>query len=432
LSVVDSVTESASRWLASRSTRRSFLGRMGRTAVFVASGSTMAMVLGADEAHARVCGQSGVSPKCPTYDCNDVWGWCWYANGCCAGGALKKICDCCAVNWPNVHGYCPSGTNVKCIVESCGTDPRVQVVSLVQLPYDDPVTLSAAATRAARGNGSTEHVYVVAADQPLWAAVVRPLSLLSGSGVLLSGGRLAASTVSELQRLGVRRATLVGPTASPGLERYGITVDRRGQSHSVEQFSLEVASVFRSGGTRSAFVSRATAETAVPASAAAAAAGKPLIIGTSTNPGFDRVYLAGWEASAEGSRLPGAYPLWSDNLPALAVELADAAVVLEGGDMSSVVLAPSLSPAVLSFGGPALLHSPGTIDGARDWLFARRSQLRRIALSGAGGALSTASYYELQSLANGFDAHRLIGVGGQGLPVIEQPLAERPIGRARI
>jgi hypothetical protein len=94
--------------------------------------------------------------------------------------------------------------------------------------------------------------------------------------------------------------------------------------------------------------------------------------------------------------------------------------------------APSLSPAVLSFGGPALLHSPGTIDGARDWLFARRSQLRRIALSGAGGALSTASYYELQSLANGFDAHRLIGVGGQGLPVIEQPLAERPIGRARI
>ena len=48
----------------------------------------------------------------------------------CAGGALKKICDCCRANHPNVHGYCPSGTNVLCIVESCGADPRVQVVAL--------------------------------------------------------------------------------------------------------------------------------------------------------------------------------------------------------------------------------------------------------------------------------------------------------------
>ena len=71
-----SVIEAASRWLASRSTRRSFLGKLGRGAVLVAGGSTLATLLVGDEAEARVCGQSGVSPKCPTYDCegDGVWG----------------------------------------------------------------------------------------------------------------------------------------------------------------------------------------------------------------------------------------------------------------------------------------------------------------------------------------------------------------------
>ena len=127
-------TETAARWLAGRTTRRSFLGRFGRGAVLVAGGTSLASILTTQEAEARVCGQSGVSEKCATYDCDDVWGWCWYATGCCAGGALKKICDCCRVNYPNVHGYCPSGTNVLCIVESCGADPRVQVVTVRRLP----------------------------------------------------------------------------------------------------------------------------------------------------------------------------------------------------------------------------------------------------------------------------------------------------------
>src|SRR5687767_4760921 len=110
--------EHLGRWTAARSTRRSFLGRMGKVAVMVASGPAVATLL-ADQAEARVCGQSGVSPKCATFDCDAVWGWCWYANGCCAGGLLKKICDCCEFAYPNVHGYCPTGHNVKCIVESC-------------------------------------------------------------------------------------------------------------------------------------------------------------------------------------------------------------------------------------------------------------------------------------------------------------------------
>ena len=86
---LDKLTESAARWLAGRQTRRSFLGRLGRGAMLVAGGSTLATLLLDQEAEARVCGQSGVSPKCDTYDCGDVWGWCWYASGCCAGGELK-------------------------------------------------------------------------------------------------------------------------------------------------------------------------------------------------------------------------------------------------------------------------------------------------------------------------------------------------------
>jgi hypothetical protein len=33
---------------------------------------------------------------------------------------------------------------------------------------------------------------------------------------------------------------------------------------------------------------------------------------------------------------------------------------------------------------------------------------------------------------NGFEAHLLIGVSGQGLPVISQPESERPLGKARL
>lgn len=50
---------------------------------------------------------------------------------------------------------------------------------------------------------------------------------------------------------------------------------------------------------------------------------------------------------------------------------------------------------------------------------------------GSTGPLDTRGVYEVQSLVNGYDAHRLSGVAGQGQPVYEQPLAEREIGRAR-
>jgi hypothetical protein len=65
-------------------------------------------------------------------------------------------------------------------------------------------------------------------------------------------------------------------------------------------------------------------------------------------------------------------------------------------------------------------------------MFAHRSGFRQVYVAGANGALDNDGYYETQSLVNGFEAHLLVGVAGQGLPVIPQPESERPLGRARV
>ncbi len=68
---IDGAVERVGRWTAARTTRRSFLHRLGQLAVFVAAGPTIAGLL-IREAQARVCGQSGVTPKCDTFDCTGV------------------------------------------------------------------------------------------------------------------------------------------------------------------------------------------------------------------------------------------------------------------------------------------------------------------------------------------------------------------------
>ncbi|MGI9597387.1 MAG: hypothetical protein ACR2QK_14585, partial [Acidimicrobiales bacterium] len=60
---LDGTVERLGRWTAARTTRRSFLHRLGQLAVFVAAGPTIAGLL-IREAQARVCGQSGITPKC--------------------------------------------------------------------------------------------------------------------------------------------------------------------------------------------------------------------------------------------------------------------------------------------------------------------------------------------------------------------------------
>ena len=73
---LDGAVERVGRRLAARHTRRGFLDRMAKLALLVAGGPTLATFL-AERAEARVCGQSGVTGKCPTFDCTgpgDVWG----------------------------------------------------------------------------------------------------------------------------------------------------------------------------------------------------------------------------------------------------------------------------------------------------------------------------------------------------------------------
>lgn len=442
--------EHAGRWLAGRTTRRSFLGKLGQTAVLVAGGEAMANLLLADPAEARVCGQSGVALLCPTYDCDDVWGWCWYATGCCADGGLKTICDCCAVDFPNVHGYCPTGTNVKCIVESCGADPRVQTRDLVRLPFDDAAALAAGVSSVRWPKGGAPSVIVADAD-PLVAAVVAPFAVAMERPLLLATPEgITSRTAAELQRLGARQATLVGrrlgAATEAALRRYGVRSERWGTASSTEALSVEVAQFLRTtkGALRQFCVAGADmAVLAGVAGAAAASRGYPLLLGvdaavasaTGPQPRAVVSYMVGPEAAAAAGRVPGGFPAVGPGLEGTAARVARM-LVAEGARPTGAAVAPSSAagPAagMAAVGGPLLLHASGRLDGARDALFAIRDSLRRAAAGGAGGALDDRGYYELQSIVNGFEAHKLIGVAGQGLPVIPQPDAERPLGRARV
>ena len=224
---IDRIGEAASRWLASRTSRRSFLGTTGKAALVVAGGSGLAGVF-ASRAEARLCGQSGVSPKCPTFDCvgpDVAWGWCWYASpGCCSNGGLKKICDCCKTNHPNVQGYCPDGTSVYCIVESCLEDPRVQTVHVDRYVGSDAIDVSLARS-AQRKAGSASTVVMANGLDPWVAAIAAPVASALGAPLLLddpSGTR--HGTREELVRLGADRIVIVGPGLDalhrlPGVER---------------------------------------------------------------------------------------------------------------------------------------------------------------------------------------------------------------------
>jgi hypothetical protein len=442
---VNDAVEHAGRWTAARSTRRSFLGRVGRLGVLLAAGPALAELL-TDVAGARVCGQSGVSPLCPTYDCDDTWGWCWYAQGCCAGGALKKICDCCGVNWPNVHGYCPSGTNVKRIVESCGTDPRLQTVVVRRLPAEGYDTL-AAAVRGERFPGGSAAVVLSDRSWPLADAVAHPVAAVLGAPVLGVGrGPLGGGTLAELRRLGTSDVTIVGAALPSSLDAslraQGFAVERVGTAPDLGPFSEQVANWIRTvnGADRTVCVADGglSGAAAPVATSFAAGGGLPLVVGMSAAARVGTPsYLIGPELAGRTRQLPGSRALNGGSVAALSVVLADEAMAAGLATPQRLVLAPRTLPglvALAGLGAPVVLHSPGTLDGARDWLFrrqARYGRATRVELLGSSGALGTGAYKELQSILNGFEAHRLVGGGGQGLPVIPQPPSERPIGRAR-
>ncbi len=451
---VDRIGEAAARWLASRTSRRSFLGTTGKAALVAAGGSGLAQVF-ASQAQARQCGQSGISPKCPTFDCvgsDVVWGWCWYASpGCCSNGGLKKICDCCKTNHPNVQGYCPDGSAVYCMVESCLEDPRVQTVPVERYVGGDAVDVSLARS-AQRKAGSASTVVVANGLDPLVSAVAAPVASMLGVPLLLAdpdGERPGVH--EEIDRLGVKRLLLVGGGLSGlrslrGVESIAPDGDAPSVSVAVARWFVErspLKSVVCVGASANA------RRFAASAGAYAAVRNVPLLVGASAaralrdelGNGF-ALLLIGNEMTDESfpdapgsggvDRLPGADPSLVSQV--LADRLFTKVPV---GTFALVVVADAsahTAVGALPAGGVVVVHGNGAIDPAlRDWLIANRRRFSLADLLQTGvGSLPDEGVYDLQSAVNGYETRFLVGKDGQGLPVVAQPMEERELGKAKL
>lgn len=441
LTGLDRLVERAGRWTAKRSTRRSLLGKLGKAAVLVGGGPALATLI-ADPADARVCGQSGVSPRCPTFDCGDVWGWCWYATGCCAGGGLKKICDCCRYRHPNVHGYCPPGTNVLCIVESCGQDPRVMRVPLERLVTDDADEVASRVRRATFPAGASA-IAIADAQDPLFGAIAVAAAAIIGIPVLhVPRFRLGEVHLRAITATGAIHAVILGSQLPNEIDHqlagYGIKVERLGSNTDPAGFSAEIAAEMqRRAGPRNsvAITDSGVSLASAPAAAAFAAAGRyPLIVGADTRRAGGGLYLVGPELAPRAADLAGAAVISGGSPQEVAVNLARMARA-EGRGTGRLALTTAGSPvamALASLGGPLLFHDPGALGHPRDYIIGNRSGLTSAWLAGRAGTMPSPAIWQLQSALNGFDVQNLRGVGGQGLPVIPQPVSERPIGRARV
>ncbi len=443
---LDNTVERLGRWTAARTTRRSFLNRLGQLAVFVAAGPTIAGLL-IREAQARVCGQSGVTPKCDTFDCTgpgDVWGWCWYASdGCCRNDGLKKICDCCTVDYPNVHGYCPSGTNVRCIVESCGNDPRVLNVTLTPIEWSGATGYHHAAIRAsmAADNSSTRRV-VVADDADRWMQYIA--APLAGTlGVPLLGIAATGPTDEDLAllaELGATEVVAVGPVA--GLSVFtdaSITIDQvtTGADHGTisQEVATRITAINDINRTVTVETTGLSAEAAPVAAAFAALGGFPLLVGSAAAAavGYPTLYI-GPE--------PADVALVSDRTSAtslveLSIELAGLASGIPHVSPNKIAIVPAGSSdaiGLVNLAVPIVLHPLDRLGALETWIqdhSVRYGELVEIYYTQGPGQLLTEEYWKLQGTANGFRVDQLQGVAGQGLPVHRQPLAERPLGMAR-
>jgi hypothetical protein len=283
--------------------------------------------------------------------------------------------------------------------------------------------------------------------------VATPAAYVLGGPLLLTPrDALDPRLLNELRRLGVPGVTIAAPAVTSAvddaLRDRGFEVTRLGSASSPEEFSVEIASWLRPlTGARKALcvVNAGVSAAAAPCAAAVAMAkGYPVLVGrdaavAGADPARpDRAvltYLVGPEASAFAGEVPGGHPIRPGILEHVSAELAHLA--FEGDGMRGhLALASAASRgaamAMAGLGGPLLLHTPGSLGGAREWLLAHRGPHFRVAYaSGSDAAFPPGAYYELQSILNEFETHLLIGVAGQGLPVIPQPPAEQPVGLAR-
>ncbi|MFT7599298.1 MAG: hypothetical protein ACI8TP_002227 [Acidimicrobiales bacterium] len=441
--MTDAAVERLSRWTAARTTRRSFLHRLGQFAVMVAAGPTIAGFL-LKRAEARVCGQSGVTPKCDTFDCNgpdDIWGWCWYANdGCCRNDGLKKICDCCTVDYPNVHGYCPSGSNVRCIVESCGTDPRVLHAALTPIGWEDGGYNNAAIRENHRS--ATRAVIVPIADA--WAQVIAaPLAGTIGAPMVTVGPTGPSLTdLNTMYLAGVRKVLAVGAmdvTVAASFAARGIDYQSVADSLDHGQLSIDVAAAISSindiNRTVTVVPSGLSAAGAPLAALMAALNGFPIAFGTqaTTTIGMPTLYI-GPEPADVG--VP-AERTSATNMIDLSIELADLAATAPFINPTRLTIAPDGSADLIDLVNlqtPVVLHPANRLGSLEQWLqdhSLRYGALEEVYFTRGPGELSTAEYWRLQAAVNGFRVDQLTGQPGEGLPVTRQPWAERPIGLAR-
>lgn len=454
MSVADGLVEGLSRWMAARQTRRSFLGRAGKFGVVVAGGTTLAGLL-AHQAEARVCGQSGVSPKCSTFDClgsGSVWGWCWYASpGCCLYDGLKKICDCCTYDWPNVHGYCPTGYNVRCIVESCFADPRLQTVPLTRIA--SPYAISGSRDMSvARYPSGYQYATIGDSADARWAAMAAPVSsTLTGPLLLTWRTSLTPVIRDELERLGVTTVRIVGPHISQAVEdelrTFVPDVARVGTSPGFAEASVEVAQwVFQRAGTRRAVcigTAGLSARVAPVAAAFAAVKKYPVVVGASGAVALSRsstpavlTWMVGPEMASRAGDVPGGQPMRSARLTSLSREIASTAYAVEGVAEHALMAVPDSSIGIAAgltrFAGLMLVHPDNDLDvDTRTWIKWHQPFLTRGYVPSGPGQLDSTGIWELQSALNHFDVDLLVGEAGEGLPVISQPEDERCIGCAR-
>lgn len=447
----DDRVEWLGRWTAGRTTRRSFLHRLGQLAVVVAAGPAIATIL-MKRAEARVCGQSGVTPKCATFACEGeghVWGWCWYASdGCCRNDGLKKICDCCIVNYPNVHGYCPAGTNVACIVESCGEDPRLLPVDIVPIVWEQGSGYGSAAIAAAQGARSTRAVVADTSD-PWTPIIAAPLA--GALGVPLIEADVAGIAMAQLQHLddlGVGVAMAVGPitaAANTALTQLGIRVEIVSNTGDRTQRCVDVANRIRTINdiNRSVTVDPGAAndgglaiQSATLAANFASLAGFPIAVGDAASAGIGMPTLAIGSRPLDGPA--GSQRTASTTLDGLALELAELAAVTPFVDGTRVTLVPEGTSDLIgltNLRSAIVFHPLGSLGDRATWLQnqgLRNGKWTTVHLVDGPGRLSAEEYWRLQGTVNGFRVDDLQGVSGQGLPVKRQPWAERPIGMARV
>jgi hypothetical protein len=452
MTTMDRLTESVARWTAKRTTRRSFLANAGRVAIVTAAGSAITAVL-ADQAQARVCGQSGVSPKCPTYDCvtPGFWGYCWYASpGCCANGGLKKICDCCLTGWPNVQGYCPTGAAVYCVVESCLEDPRVQTVALDRWVSTDPVLAGIERTKSL---SSATIVVLANASETLASVLAIPVASELNAPILgIAVSAIPAEVVAEITRLGATKVVVAAPGLNAGVldaltPLPGVTVENIAPTAAPGDFavaSLEIARWLQGRTQRPDIVVIGTDGEAASLSPAAAAYARglraPILVGADAARAFITEIPSELTVTAIGTSLQGEFSAKTSFTKGSPVEisrlLADRVIERDSGSLT-IGLASATTGGfgyVVAMNSVVLLHEAGPFtDEFRDWIITRRRRFTRAELcTAAPGTYDNTNIYLLQSAFNGFDAHQLAGGGGDGLPVYSQPLEEQAIGRARV